>query len=71
LRERTDAAPCHQTELPRLVTSETHLLAFAGGSGFVARIHARRGNQKQMKQLGFNRILDPYSIGTENAQNIL
>ena len=28
-------------------------------------------NQKQIKQLGFNRIWDPYSIGTENAQNIL
>ena len=29
------------------------------------------GNQKQLKQLGFNRIWDPYSIGTEKAQNIL
>ena len=29
------------------------------------------GNQKQLKPLGFNRILDPYSIGTEKAQNIL
>jgi hypothetical protein len=29
------------------------------------------GNQEQLKQLGFNRILDPYSIGTENAQKIL
>ena len=41
LHERTDAAPCHHTELPRLVTSEAHLLALAGGSGFAARIHAR------------------------------
>ena len=32
----------HHTELPRLVRSEAHLLALAGGSGFVARIHARR-----------------------------
>jgi hypothetical protein len=53
------------------VTSEAHLIALAGGSGFAARIHARGGNQKQLKQLGFNRILDPYSIGTEKAQNIL
>ena len=30
------------TKLPRLVTSEAHLLALAGGSGFAARIHARR-----------------------------
>ena len=29
------------------------------------------GNQEQLKQLGFNRIWDPYSIGTEKAQNIL
>ena len=29
------------------------------------------GNQKQLKQLGLNRIRDPYSIGTEKAQNIL
>jgi hypothetical protein len=29
------------------------------------------GSQKQLKQLGFNRIWDPYSIGTEKAQNIL
>jgi hypothetical protein len=29
------------------------------------------GNLKQLKQLGFNRILDPYSIGAEKAQNIL
>jgi hypothetical protein len=29
------------------------------------------GNQKQLKQLGFNRIRDPYRIGTEKAQNIL
>jgi hypothetical protein len=27
------------------------------------------GNQKQLKQFGFNRIWDPYSIGTEKAQN--
>jgi len=31
----------HTTELPRLVTSEAYLLAFAGGSGFAARIRAR------------------------------
>jgi hypothetical protein len=29
------------------------------------------GNQKQLKRLGFNRIWDPCSIGTENAQNTL
>jgi hypothetical protein len=29
------------------------------------------GNLKQLKHLGFNRILDPYGIGTEKAQNIL
>jgi hypothetical protein len=29
------------------------------------------GNQKQLRQLAFNRIWDPYSIGTEDAQNIL
>jgi hypothetical protein len=29
------------------------------------------GNQKQLKPLGFNRIWDPYSIGTEKAQNIM
>ena len=29
------------------------------------------GNQKQLKQLGFSQIWDPYSIGTEKAQNIL
>ena len=29
------------------------------------------GNQKQKKQLAFNRIRDPNNIGTEKAQNIL
>jgi hypothetical protein len=29
------------------------------------------GNQKQLKQLGFKRIWNPYSIGTEKAQIIL
>jgi hypothetical protein len=62
---------CDHTELPRTVTSEAHRLALVGGTGFAVRIHARRGNQKKIKRLGFNRILDPYSIGTENAQNIL
>jgi hypothetical protein len=29
------------------------------------------GNQEQLRQLAFNRIRDSYSIGTEEAQNIL
>jgi hypothetical protein len=29
------------------------------------------GNQEQIKHFGFNRIWDPYSIGTEKAQNTL
>jgi len=33
---------CTNEPTPRLVTSEAHLLALAGGSGFADRIHARR-----------------------------